>query len=509
MKLKNISLKWKLFFFIFIFASIIVLVFVIFQIALLGSFYRSNKINRTADLINDVAKIVDKKDAIDSVITNQLDKISTDEDAAIYIYSNPNQTNETSPITNQDILIYKTNTGGSFENLDLDKVTDIWNIASELNYSKFYIILSNNQMEILQNQIRELNVPKKEIIRELGEDTTSIMCCSFIKNTSNRNAYLLIIDSKIIPVESAVSTLKMQLTYIVIIVVFLTIIIAIIISRIISKPIVAMNKIAKNMAKGDYDVVFNGEGFLEVNELNETLNKTVSELKKTETLRRELMANVSHDLKTPLTMIGGYAEMMRDLPGENNKENLQIIIDEVNHLNILVNDMLDLSRLSSKTVELHPQLFSITDNLIEIVERYQKFQESNHLTIKLEYDANIEVIADESKINQVIYNFFNNAINYSGPTKEVIVKQTIDNHDVIISVIDHGIGIKESDLAYIWDRYYRIDKSHQRSTQGSGLGLSIVKGILEIHNFAYGVESKEGLGSTFWFKMPIKNKEEG
>lgn len=93
------------------------------------------------------------------------------------------------------------------------------------------------------------------------------------------------------------------------------------------------------------------------------------------------MANVSHDLRTPLTMIKGYAEMMQDLPGENNPKNLQIIIDEVNRLNVLVNDMLDLSKISSKTIELHPQLYSITDNLIEIVERYQKFQENKRISI--------------------------------------------------------------------------------------------------------------------------------
>lgn len=131
------------------------------------------------------------------------------------------------------------------------------------------------------------------------------------------------------------------------------------------------------------------------------------------------MANVSHDLRTPLTMIKGYAEMMQDLPGENNPKNLQIIIDEVNRLNVLVNDMLDLSKISSKTIELHPQLYSITDNLIEIVERYQKFQENKEFQFILNYDQNVNVIADESKLDQVIYNFINNAINYSGDAKKL------------------------------------------------------------------------------------------
>ena len=216
------------------------------------------------------------------------------------------------------------------------------------------------------------------------------------------------------------------------------------------------------------------------------------------------MANVSHDLRTPLTMIKGYVEMMQDLPGGNNPKNLQIIIDEVNRLNVLVNDMLDLSKISSKTIELHPQLYSITDNLIEIVERYQKFQENKEFQFILNYDQNVNVIADESKLDQVIYNFINNAINYSGDAKKIEINQVVENNYVKISVKDYGVGIKKEKLEYIWDRYYRIDKGHQRSIQGSGLGLSIVKGILEYHNFEYGVESTVGSGSTFWFKMPIK-----
>ena len=313
------------------------------------------------------------------------------------------------------------------------------------------------------------------------------------------------LHNKITPVDSAVSTLKLQLTYIATIVILLTLVIAIVIAKIISKPLQKMSIAAKQLAKGDYDVVFEGGGFKEIDVLSETLNNTTLELSKTETLRRELMANVSHDLRTPLTMITGYAEMMKDLPGENNPENLQIIVDEANRLNVLVNDMLDLSRLSSKTIELNPTLYCITDKLIETVERFKKFNE-NDIQINLIYDAKVDVIAEESKIDQVIYNFINNAINYSLTTKQIEVIQHIEKDVVRITIVDHGIGIKKEDLAIIWDRYYRVDKGHKRSVEGSGLGLSIVKGILEYHNFKYGVESTVGEGSSFWFEMPIQRK---
>lgn len=505
MRPKHISLKWNLFIAILLFAAIIVFVFVIFQIGLLDKFYRSNKINRTTELINEVTSVVNRQD-LNEFLTNSelvsgLEKISLDEEAAIYLYSEPHLNPYGIPISD---VIFKTMSGSSYEKLDTFVVNEIWTKAKNTSYDKFYAIMAVNPDPRFDNvQILSVDTSINKLTRALSNQNDSIICCSFVRLNNNRT-YLLVLDNKIIPVESAVATLKMQLTYISIIIVVFAIIIAVIVSRYISTPISVMNNTAKQMAKGDYDVVFEGEGYLEINELNATLNNTVQELKKTETLRRELMANVSHDLRTPLTMINGYAEMMRDLPGENNNENLQIIIDEVNRLNILVNDMLDLSKLSSKTIELHPQLYSITDNLIEIVERYQKFKENSDFKFILTYSENVNVVADESKIDQVIYNFINNAINYSDKSSLIEIKQECDSEYVTISVTDYGVGIKEEDLEYIWDRYYRIDKGHKRSVQGSGLGLAIVKGILDYHNFEYGVISKINEGSTFWFKMKIK-----
>ena len=350
-------------------------------------------------------------------------------------------------------------------------------------------------------------MPKKKLQKILASQTKTVMCCSFVDLVDGTDC-LLIIDNKLVPVDAAVNTMKLQLMYITLIVIVLATMLAILLSKYISKPISKLNSTAKLMAAGNYDVVFEGNGYLEVNELNKTLNNTVSELKKTETLRRELMANVSHDLRTPLTMIMGYAEMMRDIPGENSPENLKIIIDEVDRLNVLVNDMLDLSKLSANTAVMHPQIFCVTDNLIEIVDRIQKFNENQGTNIKLQYDQNVEVCADESKIEQVICNFIYNAINYSSPSSLIRVVQEVNGDVVRISVIDKGIGIKEEDLKVIWERYYRVDKAHKRSSKGSGLGLSIVKGILECHKFKYGVSSKVGEGSTFWFEMPIYKEKE-
>ncbi|MBE6632533.1 MAG: two-component sensor histidine kinase, partial [Ruminococcaceae bacterium] len=216
-------------------------------------------------------------------------------------------------------------------------------------------------------------------------------------------------------------------------------------------------------------------------------------------------ANVSHDLRNPLTMIRGYTEMMRDIPGENNADNAQIVIDETNRLSELVGDMLDLSRVQSGARKISAEKFDIADAVRKTMSRYEKLTEKDGFDISLICDNKAEVLADRTMMLQVIYNLINNAINYTGKDKKVTVKLESDGTKVRFSVTDTGDGIPESELPLIWDRYYKVDKVHRMATVGTGLGLSIVKGILEAHNAVYGVESTIGKGSTFWFELPCSD----
>ena len=277
-------------------------------------------------------------------------------------------------------------------------------------------------------------------------------------------------------------------------------ILALILSRRLSKPIEQINHSAKYLANGEYDIRFPGKGAREVEELADTLNYAAEELSKVETLRRELIANVSHDLRTPLTMISGYAEVMRDLPGENTPENVQVIIDESNRLTGLVNDMLDLSKLQSGAQTVNAEHYSLTEEIRSVLSRYDKLAD---YTFRFWCDREVFVLADRLKISQVIYNLVNNAINYTGPEKIVYVRQIVEGGTVRVEVTDTGEGIPEDKLPYIWDRYYKVDKAHRRAQVGTGLGLSIVKKILEMHNGKYGVMSRVGEGSTFWFELPM------
>ena len=203
-------------------------------------------------------------------------------------------------------------------------------------------------------------------------------------------------------------------------------------------------------------------------------------------------------------MIKAYAEMVRDNSYKDKQKmdaNLNVIIEETDRLNLLVGDILSLSKLQSNVEEIKYEKFDMVEELKNIINRYHILTETEGYDIQYEGLDKAVVKADKNKMNQVIYNLINNAINYTGDNKKVIVKVEEEKKEFVIKVIDFGKGIKSEELEGIWDRYYKIEKKYKRNVVGTGLGLSIVKNILETHNFKYGVDSKVNEGSTFYFKI--------
>ena len=144
---------------------------------------------------------------------------------------------------------------------------------------------------------------------------------------------------------------------------------------------------------------------------------------------------------------------------------------------------------------------NVTELIENIIKRNNELLSQTDCTVKFEFDEDVYVFTEQSKLEIILYNFLSNAINYCGEDKLVIVKQTIDNEYVKISFIDHGIGIAKEHINDIWNRYYKINKNHERKQEGTGIGLAIVKSVLERYGAEYGVESEEGKGSEFWFKL--------
>ena len=266
-----------------------------------------------------------------------------------------------------------------------------------------------------------------------------------------------------------------------------------------------MKHSANELAKGHYDIHFEGSYFSEIDQLADTLNDATHKLSKVDELRRDLIANVSHDIKTPLTMIKAYAEMIHDISGDSpakRDEHLDVIVREVDYLDHLVTDMAELSKMQSGSYQLKLGTFNLNQKIQNIVSLCQVMIDDHHYQLVIECPRSLTMTADEVKISQVIYNFLSNAFKHTPDGKKITIRAFEKNDWIQVEVEDEGEGIKKEDLPYIWDRYYKIDKKYQRAAGGStGLGLAIVKAILDSHHAEYAVESEEGKGSRFWFRI--------
>ena len=379
-------------YFIFFTAFILILIW-LFQYFFLERYYQSAKIRDITDAAN---QIIQAYGTDEQEVTNR--SLAFDNSLCIVI---------TDEMGNPIVM---ENNMGAYSHLN--KVINkgygigLFKMISKLKQSD-----DNYITKIAQNE----NFKSKEIF----------YCTSIYTDDSDKQAYLFI-ESSIEPIDSTVSIIREQLIYITIILFELAFIVTMYISKRLSKPIVDITNTAKKFGEGDYTVEFNGHGYCEIEELSTVLNNAKDEIQKVSELRKDLIANISHDLRTPLTMVKAYAEMIRDLSGDNpvkRQEHIQVIIDEADRLSSLVNNLLELSKLESGNAELKLTDFSIVDKLNDCMTRYQILIEQNGYDIKYIPDEDRVITADIAKLDQVIYNFINNAINYTGDNKVIRIKQ--------------------------------------------------------------------------------------
>ena len=406
----------------------------------------------------------------------------------------------------QDILVTENDTS-LYEKLD--RVSYSENVCIELtnsNGDNLYSTYSSN-CNLRSKAIKRnfINSNKKTKTYNLVNNFTRAK--SIMNATRLSNNLYIFISTSLIPLDSTINIIEQQLIIVSIVVLLLSIVVAYFISKRLSNPIIRISKAAKLISKGKLKTNFDsGSDIKELIDLTDALNDMKEELSKTEELQKDLMANVSHDLKTPLTMIKAYAELILDInidDKEKCKSNLNIIIEEVNRLNDLVNDILALTKVENDLDKLDISSFDLIKLIKRIVKQHNIYVIKDGYSIEFIHD-NIDKLminADKKKIEQVIYNLLNNALNYTGNDKKVIIKVVEDDKDYTIMVIDSGKGIDKKEIDHIFDRYYRSKKNHKRYVYGTGLGLSIVKNILLLHNYEYGVKSTKNKGTTFYFKI--------
>ena len=485
MKNKNSkSLNFMLWLYFIALAVIIFVLLWFMQVVFLQTYYSSMKKNETAQIGTEVENIF--KNSLD--FKEQIDKTAYRNSASIYILS-----------LNGDLFYTNTTfTGTNFYNQ-----SDSGYVA-QMPGRNISIDISDIAKSISETD-------NKKISYTLDIDRLKTQIYVYGKVIPDTN-YCYIILMSIDPIDATSTVITSQLIYITIISLVISTVIALFMSRKISRPIMKMNETAKKLEKGDYNIVFEKCGYKELDELANTLNSATTSLERTDEVRRELIANVSHDLKTPLTMIKAYSEMIRDLSGENKEkreEHLKVIIDETDRLTRLVNDMMDLSKIESGKISIVKEKFDFSQVATSLIDRIILSNIDTEHTIKYMIPNDLYVLADRTKIEQVLYNLIINAIKHSGKGKiKINIRVTATQKRVKVEVIDNGVGISKEDLKHIWDRYYKASESFTRNVQGSGLGLSIVKNILIKHNSDFGVESELGKGSTFWFDMERVSKKD-
>lgn len=479
----GVSIRWKLILYFAIFVAVALVVMWVFQVYLLNNFYELIKRREMAHSSTELAAYVEAETLNVHAYDQAMDGVMA-------------------------VAIYRMDIEPPVQMISVDATGQTTGInLPTKQLEKYYTKAAENGGSYTGNfTFGGVEVPDRALpVFQLDKNNSPgvrLMHMRLVEGESG-SIYLILLNAARQPLSTTVQILQTQFFWILSILLVCTAVMVFYLYRHISSPLVKMNESAKQLAHGKYDVEFSGEGYRETRELAETLNYASYELSRLDRLQKELIANISHDLRTPLTMIKGYSEVMRDIPGENTAENVQVIIDETTRLSELVSDLLDLSKIQSGSRKAVFEEFDLTAAVEEIMKRYDAFTAHQGYHITFETNTRAIVFADRSMILQVLYNLINNAINYTGEDLSVVVRQSVQDGRVRISVIDTGQGIEADQIPQIWDRYYKVDKVHRRAMIGTGLGLSIVKGVLELHNSTYGVESEVGNGSTFWFELDI------
>ncbi|MCM1386866.1 MAG: HAMP domain-containing histidine kinase [Bacillus sp. (in: Bacteria)] len=331
------------------------------------------------------------------------------------------------------------------------------------------------------------------------------------------------------PLESIKESVKLAnrfLAYVGVAGAFVGALVALWVSGKITKPIMELTKISERMIHLDFDAKYSGKSKTEIallghniNELSGILEKTISELKSAnnelqrdiekkneiDEMRKEFLSNVSHELKTPIALIQGYAEGLKEGINEDAESRdfyCDVIMDEAAKMNTMVKKLLTLNQLEFGNDTVAMERFDIVSFIQNYIQSSEILTRQKEISVRMEHYEPIYVWADEFKVEEVFMNYFSNAINYALHEKIIDVKLQKEENKVRVSVFNTGNPIPEESLVHLWEKFYKVDKARTRQYGGSGIGLSIVKAIMESLNQKYGVKNYDN-GVEFWFELEL------
>lgn len=342
------------------------------------------------------------------------------------------------------------------------------------------------------------------------ESGTLLVAAPRLVGTHVVDALVLMADTT--PVRDAVNRLRRLLVGTGLGTVAALTLIALFVSRRLSRPVVEMMHMAQAMARGDFArrVQISGSDEIgalgrSINRLAEVIQAHITRERELDRMRREFLANVSHDLRTPLSLIRGYTDALRDEVADPHEraEVLDIISEEVGRLQGLVAAILDLARLDAGVLPLHRDEVRLPDVARRVIKKIGVLAGEKNVQISFAADGDPPPVwADPARIEQVLWNLLDNAVKHTPAGSGVMIHTEATERGVKVSVTDQGPGLPSEEQALVWERFYRGDQARTRRGSSTGLGLAIVRGIVEAHGGTVGVESQPGAGSTFWFVLP-------
>lgn len=277
-------------------------------------------------------------------------------------------------------------------------------------------------------------------------------------------------------------------------------------ARRIERPLAEINLAVKELAGCNFKKRLNIEDSSEVGQLADSFNQMAEALEKYENTRQSFVANVSHELRSPLTSIQGFVQGILDgaIEPQDERQYLEIVLSETKRLNILITDLLDLAKIESGQFPLNRTAWDVNELIRQCIIRFIGKIEEKELELDVDMPEDRTVVfADQDRITQVLTNIMDNAVKYSGQGGSMKIWEKIDGGRAIISISNTGKAIPAADLPFVFDRFFKVDKSHNRKTPGTGIGLSIVKNIIRQHGEEIWVNSEEGTGTVFSFTLSL------
>lgn len=278
-----------------------------------------------------------------------------------------------------------------------------------------------------------------------------------------------------------------------------TIVVIIVLSRKLARPLIEMKEATLKMSNGDFTVDLSTNGQDELSDLANAIQLLSDDLNHLREERKEFLSSIAHELRTPITFIKGYTDILykRDLSERDRQKYLRIIIEETNRLSRLIKELFDLAKMDENAFVINKECLHLDDFVASIEAKLRPAFHEKHIDLFVQCETGLTLLADTIRLEQIILNLLNNALTYCSSGDSTFLQVERNNDCVSIIIKDTGKGIPQKDLPYIFERFYRVDKSRTRANGGLGLGLAIVKELVQAHGGEITVVSEENKGTTF------------